>query len=73
MAGSYVHLHGEGDFLLMTCGECWKFIPETDEEGYLVGDGKGWCKKFYNMDVCEDDFCSFEQVWDEMEEEEDDE
>lgn len=71
MTCDYVHIHGEGDFKLMTCGKCWNFLPETDAEGYLVGDGKGRCRKF-DMQVYEGDFCSFEQVWDEIEEEEDD-
>lgn len=71
MAFDYVHLHGEGDFKLMTCDKCWFFVPETDADGFPKGDFKGWCRKF-DQKVYEKDFCSFEQVWDEVEEEEDD-
>ena len=66
MAGSYVHIDGEGDFDLMRCKDCLRWGAPVDEEGYVVEDKPGWCRLLC-MRTEWYDFCSFEQVWDEVE------
>ena len=62
----YIHTDEYGDFLLTKCEDCGRWRENCDEDGVPNNTG-GWCRRF-NTEAYHDDFCSFEQVWDEVEE-----
>ena len=62
----FIHTDEYGDFLLKECKDCGWWVEHTDAGGVPDNTG-GWCRKF-QIKAWHNDFCSFEQVWDEVEE-----